>query len=162
MRQCAEERCKEVFVPSKGSDGKHRFCSPRCAKRDRYWRDPQKHRAQSLRWSRKYREQNREKARIWRLANPGKSRASVNAARLKREYGITAADYEALLVQQGGCCAICCSEPSPDRRLSVDHNHVTGDVRGLLCQSCNSVLGYAYDNPERLRAAAKYLEARDE
>ena len=50
--------------------------------------------------------------------------------------GITEAQYEALLAAQGGGCAICGNTPK-SRRLSVDHDHATGDVRGLLCHRCN-------------------------
>jgi len=64
-----------------------------------------------------------------------------------------------------GTCRICGEEErvlkndgSAARRLSVDHDHETGKVRGLLCRRCNGLLGLAYDNPQTLRSAAKYLE----
>jgi hypothetical protein len=66
--------------------------------------------------------------------------------------------------EQGGVCAICSRpETRPDRsgnpqRLSVDHCHETGQVRGLLCHSCNITLGVARDDPEHLRAMADYVE----
>lgn len=59
---------------------------------------------------------------------------------LKHAYGITPADEEAMLVAQGGACAICGAKPKKVR-LSVDHCHVTRRVRGLLCQSCNMLMG---------------------
>lgn len=78
---------------------------------------------------------------------------------LQRTYGITLAEYSYLLGQQGGCCAICESVPKK-RNLVVDHNHKTGQVRGLLCNKCNhDLLGGGRENPTILRRAAKYLEA---
>jgi len=80
------------------------------------------------------------------------------------KYGITAAEYSALLEVQGGACAIC-RQPEREVRsgrvldLSVDHDHLTGAVRGLLCKDCNTALGRMRDNPERLEAAAAYLRA---
>ena len=50
--------------------------------------------------------------------------------------------YEQLLLSQGGVCAICEDKPTPKRKLSVDHEHQTGRVRGLLCTRCNMGIGY--------------------
>ncbi len=61
---------------------------------------------------------------------------SARAGHLRRTYGLTEADYDALLRNQGGRCAIC-RKPPAKRRLEVDHNHKTGEVRGLLCWYCN-------------------------
>lgn len=77
--------------------------------------------------------------------------------RLKREYGITLDDYERMLSEQGGACAICGALPGA-RRLAVDHCHKTGVVRGLLCTSCNVGIGNLADDPELLRSAIRYLE----
>lgn len=71
-------------------------------------------------------------------------------------YGITIDDYDALHAMQDGKCAIC--ERSSRRRLHVDHDHVTGLVRGLLCNSCNLALGQLGDDHERVRRAADYLK----
>jgi len=74
--------------------------------------------------------------------------------RLKR-YGISKEDYLALLADQEGLCAIC--EEDNDRGLVIDHNHLTGVVRGLLCRQCNMALGAFQDNPLLLLRAAAYL-----
>ncbi len=76
-------------------------------------------------------------------------------------YGMTMAEYSDMLRAQGGTCAICGSlEPGHSRqRMHVDHDHQTGMIRGLLCNTCNRVLGLMCDNPVNLRAAADYLEA---
>lgn len=78
-------------------------------------------------------------------------------ARKCREYGITVADYERLLTEQGGGCAICDIAIDNERRLAIDHDHITGEVRGLLCRACNQGLGQFGDDPERLERAGMYL-----
>ena len=82
--------------------------------------------------------------------------------KLRSAYGITIDDYEAMLLAQGGRCAICgTDEPGGARhmvRWVVDHDHSTGKVRALLCHSCNFGLGKFHDDPELLRRAADYLE----
>jgi len=84
---------------------------------------------------------------------------SRGKAWLKYYYGITVADYEALLAKQNGKCAICREKPPRGETLCVDHCHVTGRIRGLLCRGCNCGLGNYRDDPRRLRAGAAYLEA---
>lgn len=82
--------------------------------------------------------------------------------RFKRLYGITLEDYNTLLLNQDGLCAICSKPESVNRvdtifSLSVDHNHKTGEVRGLLCGKCNRALGNFFDSTELLQNAIKYL-----
>lgn len=74
--------------------------------------------------------------------------------RLKRKYGLTAKEYDAMLAGQDGRCAICGSS----ERLVLDHDHVSGATRQFLCDPCNVVLGRVKDDPQRLRAAADYIE----
>jgi len=76
---------------------------------------------------------------------------------LKR-YGLTPPDYAAMLKQQSGRCAICEEPERANRRLSVDHCHANGQVRGLLCRDCNVGIGALGDDPDVLRRAAEYLE----
>jgi len=73
---------------------------------------------------------------------------------LKRRYGITAAEADAMLTDQGGLCAICRAAPA----VHVDHDHATDAVRQLLCFNCNGGLGQFKDDPAVLRAAAEYVE----
>jgi len=62
--------------------------------------------------------------------------------RLSKAYGLSKKEYLTLLEEQNGCCALCGVHHSQlNKRLCVDHNHVTGVVRGLLCSSCNFALG---------------------
>lgn len=74
---------------------------------------------------------------------------------MQRLYGLTRPEYDVLLFQQSGRCAICV-EPSDS--LSIDHCHNTGRVRGLLCRSCNTALGKVKDMGERLQLMVQYLE----
>jgi hypothetical protein len=73
-----------------------------------------------------------------------------------KKYGITEEIYDRFFEAQNGCCAIC-RKPSDYKRLAVDHDHLTGTVRGLLCQDCNLGLGLFKDNPESLLTAIIYL-----
>jgi len=123
----------------------------------------------SASWHSKNREASREKSREWRLANPEKAREksrryaarhpeAVHSAWLKTKYGITLDDYNALSEKQDGVCAICGEREST---LHVDHNHITGVVRGLLCGNCNRALGMMKDNPMVFTSAARYLETKE-
>jgi hypothetical protein len=71
---------------------------------------------------------------------------------------LTPEQFSAALEKQGGVCAICRRPPAQDRLLCIDHNHQTGQVRGLLCGSCNRAIGLLGDNLGRVLAAAEYLK----
>ena len=74
--------------------------------------------------------------------------------------GMSVERYEAMLAEQSGGCAICgATEEANGRRLCVDHDHSSGEVRALLCDSCNVGLGRFNDNPKLVRRALNYLEA---
>lgn len=79
-----------------------------------------------------------------------------NLLRSLRAAGLTEEQYETMLTEQKGRCAICGMEPSG--RLHVDHDHDAGTARGLLCTNCNPGLGFFRDDPVLLRRAAEYLE----
>ncbi|MFC7883951.1 endonuclease VII domain-containing protein [Streptomyces sp. NPDC057376] len=80
--------------------------------------------------------------------------AQGRAGHLKRQYGITEAERDALIASQGGVCCICLAAPA----AHVDHCHETGRVRGVLCFSCNAALGQFKDRPDAIRRAAAYVE----
>ena len=85
--------------------------------------------------------------------------ATVRRNNLKRCYGITLEDFNEMLVEQGGVCAICRKDEPGGRHgeFHVDHCHDTGKVRGLLCDACNRMLGFARDNDRTLNRAGEYL-----
>ena len=85
---------------------------------------------------------------------------------LKRNYNITLEQYNTMFIFQGGVCAICgCPEitkvKNVIKRLSVDHNHITGKVRGLLCMKCNQALGLLNENPVIIKSLLRYIIKND-
>lgn len=90
--------------------------------------------------------------------------AANRKCRLKREFGITADDYKTMFDLQHGVCLIC-SRPESYvvkgslSRLAVDHNHTTGEVRGLLCHQCNLIIGNGREDPDVFKQAAMYIES---
>jgi hypothetical protein len=112
----------------------------------------------------------RDAAKRWREKNKDRSTATKNARRqknpmlwakraklyqIKSKYGMPAADYEQLLKEQHGACAIC---KSPLIRSCIDHDHATRKVRGLLCRKCNTGIGQLNDDSALLQSAIAYLE----
>ena len=133
----------------------------------------------TLEYSRRYREKNRERLREYNrnFHQKRKSQKSLgyektlatmkknNAKRspqgrlddyLRAKYSISLETFSTLNEVQNGLCAICQKEQKP--RLAVDHDHVTGKVRGLLCNNCNWMLGSGKDNSTILKKGAEYLE----
>lgn len=90
---------------------------------------------------------------------PKRENAQLVRRARERKYGITHDEYVTLLDAQGGVCAICGNNESgrDPRQMSVDHDHKTGAIRGLLCNRCNPMLGYARDDIGVLQAAIAYL-----
>jgi hypothetical protein len=128
----------------------------------------------SRKWKRNHPEKAQEATRKWKLNNRDHireyarnlyhknviiSREKARALDYDGRNGfiLTIKDYNALLDYQKGVCAICGSIPTTIK-LSVDHNHSTGKVRGLLCWHCNTSLGHLKESPEFFRNAADYLE----
>jgi len=83
--------------------------------------------------------------------------ASTHGAMIEKTYGLTSEQYDALLERQGGRCAICRARPK-SKRLAVDHDHQTEEVRGLLCSRCNhDLLGSAWDSLAMATALWHYM-----
>lgn len=76
---------------------------------------------------------------------------------LRDTYELTLEDYDRMLESQHGRCAICRQAPA-EKLLSIDHDHSSGKVRGLLCSACNFAIGTFNDDPKRIKRAARYLE----
>lgn len=132
------------------------------------WRDahPEEVKIIQRRYSRKrYQlnsEQEKQRVREYDQANKDKVATRLRDRHLKRRYGLSQEDYDLILAEQNGRCAICGSEDPFDRwgKFHVDHDHLTGYVRGLLCSNCNIGLGQFKDNPMMLKQAIQYLEER--
>lgn len=98
----------------------------------------------------------------YRLNNIEKVKILERNRSLKFKYGITSDDYNQMLSNQDGCCAICKStETRGAHSFSVDHNHSTGNVRGLLCNNCNRALGMFGDSIPNIENALNYLRKYD-
>lgn len=114
------------------------------------------------------RECSREQVKLWRKLNPQKRKLQLQREskkdynhnkHLKHTYGITRDQYLVMFEEQKGCCAICNKHQLEfKKRLFVDHNHSTGEIRKLLCQACNMLIGACKENKENLAKAILYLE----
>ena len=76
---------------------------------------------------------------------------------LRNKFGLTVDEYSRILQAQGGVCALCEGAPTPRISLHVDHDHGTGEIRGLLCVRCNNALGLFREDPDLLKRAARYV-----
>ena len=148
--KCLSYKPLEEFYKSKYTkDGAHSRCKV-CSNKA------------SVDWYKQNSDVERLKKQSWRKRNPSKVK-SQNRRDALRQYGLSLNDWEQIFNKQNGLCAICdLPETSTNRgvlmRLSVDHCHSTGKVRGLLCSKCNKAIGLFGDRPDVLRNAAKYLE----
>ena len=143
-------------------------------------RHPERQHEAEVRYREKHREEIKQRGIEWRSANKEKLQSDKKICyeatkefnkeqrrdyHFLYEYGITIADYNEMVLAQNGRCLICGNteqriDPKSKklRNLCVDHDHITGKVRGLLCGKCNSFLGLANDDPVLLIKAIKYLE----
>jgi hypothetical protein len=120
-------------------------------------------------WKDTNRDRIREQAREYYLANKdvidarndAYYKANPDAAwarQLRRRFGMTVDDYNAMVRAQHGVCAVCRQSPNGNH-LCVDHDHRTGLIRGLLCDACNGGIGQFDDDVQLLASAAEYLHA---
>lgn len=143
-RECLRQDHRSRYIPKTGADDDPRPC------RNCGTIYQPKHRKTSYYCSRECGEDYRNKTGHQRDRH------------LRRKYGISLEDYDRMLAAQAGGCAICGKRPDEqqryDRYLHVDHNHETGEVRGLLCDQHNLLLGRFNDDPNLIRRAADYLD----
>jgi hypothetical protein len=143
-------------VPTKPSSsrGVRVYCTPGCYREARRRKDAEQKRA--------WRAAHPEKARAIerRRSSTPRRKAYEQARGLRRSFNLSRDEYEAMLVRQGGKCAICGRSDSgrAGARFYVDHDHTTGKIRELLCISCNAGIGLLGDSPQRILAAAEYIE----
>ena len=113
------------------------------------WRknNPEKVKAQDLRRKDKQQAYYEEHKDMWRTKQ------------LQKDYGISLEQYDKMLIEQNNKCAICKSEQcTTGKSFSVDHNHITGKVRGLLCRRCNMGLGHFEGNMEAVTNMLTYMK----
>ena len=131
-------------------------------RRERYAQDPD-YRARQRAYAapitererRDHKQEINERNRAYYHAHKQDIKPILRRGQLKRQYGISPADYDALLAKQDGVCAIC-GKPS-EETLCVDHCHATGTIRGLLCRKCNIALGCNEDDPATIITSLAYL-----
>lgn len=95
--------------------------------------------------------------KMYHKVNRVATTARHRAVNLQKRYGVTIEQYDEMLAQQNGLCAICNKTCGTGRNLAVDHDHATGEVRGLLCAECNTGLGKFKDSLDLLTGAMSYL-----
>jgi hypothetical protein len=149
--EIANQRSYLVLQPKK-------FCSEDC--RHEFWAEQRRFRSKTQRRC----ECGAEPVNKTGIPNCAECRTRKKQQRVRehtlRVYGINGREYDRLLDLQGGRCAICRTrKPGRGKPIfAVDHDHVTGQVRGLLCYKCNTAVAYLQDDPKVLRAAVRYVE----
>ena len=126
------------------------------------WRlaNPEKKRAADREWRLKNQERKSNNDKLWRLNNIDKAKQNQRNGHVKRTHGITQEQYEVMLGNQGGVCAICgAGQPScGHKHFAIDHCHTTGKIRALLCFHCNTAIGHFKEDAEVMQRAIRYLE----
>jgi len=102
------------------------------------------------------RERRNARLRAWRKKNPDAARLHDKNGKLKMKYGLSIADVEAMRTKQFGKCAICNKSTS---RLFIDHCHTMGHVRALICQTCNTFLGWYEKKADTILKFQAYIDA---
>ncbi len=170
LKECSV--CKKAlslsgFYTRKKANGKRVLraqCKQCSIKSVVFWgkENPEKKKLNQKRYAEKHRSQIDSSIERWRKANPDKIRQYIfngYMRHLEKKFGITVADYDDMYIEQGGRCAICGTHQSElSKRFCVDHNHDTDNVRGLLCDRCNTGIGRFKDNINLLQNAVKYLQ----
>ena len=144
-RRCGHCNQTKKLSEFSRSKNKSSWCRDCCAENARKWR------AGNLERARQY---DRDRADRQKT---GPAREWQRFYRWLSRYGLTPEDYHVMFEAQDGVCAICGTSPD-ERPLNIDHDHETGQVRGLLCGRCNTGLGHFGDDVDRLRSAISYLE----
>jgi len=149
-------------------DNKERI---RARKRELYQENIEKMRLKGRRQAKKFavkrkkwREDNKEKLRLWKIRHYElhpeiKKKARFNATIAKLGIKLLQEEHDAMVKKQKNRCAIC-GKKEAKRAISIDHNHKTKKVRGLLCHQCNIGLGMFRDSPSLLKKAIKYLNQK--
>jgi hypothetical protein len=156
--KCGVAQPVDSFYKAKGTRDGYRGDCKDCFRARAKARYPQVREANIAR-ARKWREDNLERfqANQRRMRNTPEGKLRQRAGHLKRKFGITMEQYNAMLEAQGGGCFICGRPPREDISLHVDHNHSTGKVRGILCFRCNNSLADLQEDPALLMKAAGYV-----
>jgi hypothetical protein len=159
MKRCkkcgAVKPLDEFYAATGNRDGRRGECKEcSLAQRKRWY---QNNRERSMAYVRAWQQANPDRVRVWRLKNRDRRLEKLREIHLRNKFGLTPEEYDVLLQAQGGVCALCESPPTPGISLHVDHDHGTGEIRGLLCVRCNNALGLFREDPDLLRRAAWHV-----
>lgn len=156
--RCFESKpLADFYRNQKGREGLFAYCKACAKSASRKWAllNPEMIKAMAVRSNKKHLHKRRAEARLRYHANKH-IKADYKRRRNIERYGITELEFKKMMMAQGGVCAICNGKPKRFR-LSIDHCHKSGVVRGLLCSPCNMAIGLFSDSPNRLLAALAYL-----
>ncbi len=159
---CGETKPLEDFYQMAEMRDGHRNDCKACnlaAKAQRYGADPEPAKERVRQWQRENPDRVNEYRRRYNASTERK--AANRRGHLKRKFGLTPEEYDEMLASQDGVCGICKRPPTEGISLHVDHDHETGQIRGLCCFRCNNALGDFDDDPARLAAAMAYLDRHD-
>jgi len=159
---CGETKTVDNFHrKASAKDGCHTYCIVCNCKRVIEWQkaNREKHRANNQKWHERNKQELNAYGKEWRTTINPKRRKEQLVDQKFAKYGLTRDIYETMLSAQNHCCAICGIDAGKlQKALSVDHCHITGLVRGLLCSGCNFALGAFKDNIDSLTKAIIYLQ----
>ena len=155
-KKCGEVKSLDDFYRATGMKDGHRSECKGC------------HQAQQQRWYaanrekaiadvKRWQQENKEHLHAYRREYRQRRKVEQRDAYLRRTFGFSHAEYENLLALQGGGCRICGKRPGKIA-LHVDHDHETGEIRGLLCVGCNNALGQFGDDVGLLMRAGEYVD----
>jgi len=160
MKEITERHCKhcnsvkpiQQFTKDRHAKSGYTYTCTKCRgiqHREYYKNNPEKQKIKN----------DKQKENRKKFYNTPEGIISSRKAHLKKMYNITLEEYDILLEKQNGVCAICFGKETSYRNevLSVDHNHETGKIRGLLCNTCNRAIGLLKDDPKLLINAVNYL-----
>ena len=154
-KKCGEVKPYDEFYRAAGmADGHRSECKSCHVVASKRWYSA--NRAKAIADVKRWQQENKEHLNAYRREYRQRRKVEERDTYLRRTFGITQADYESLLARQGGGCAICGKKPGKIS-LHVDHDHETGEIRGLLCVGCNNALGQFHDDPELLSRATDYV-----
>src|SRR3954453_13858938 len=153
-KKCGEVKPIEHFYRAAGMKDGHRSECKGChqAKQQRWYAA---NRTKAIADVKRWQQENKDYLHSYRCEYRQRRKVEERDAYLRRTFGISHAQYEELLSRQGGGCRICGKRPGKIS-LHVDHDHVTGEIRGLLCVGCNNALGQFRDDPLLLVRAAQH------
>ena len=172
MKQCTKclqyKNQKDFYRDKKALDGLTHNCKECLKYYSRKWarENPEKNCKQSIKWAKNNRDKINKYTKKYRKIKRREINTWQRRYYLKKRYGLTLEIYESMLKKQNEKCLICKKkEQSIDKRynkqrnLAIDHDRLTGKVRGLLCTKCNTAIGSLDHNTKLLKSAIKYLES---